>query len=87
MIAVKNRKLQTWKNVNGKMPELLQTLKSGKLRSPDNQGRLPDKGCYVLYENGKPIYVGRSKNLRNRINQHVGDTVSATFTYLLAKNV
>ncbi|MCE2499707.1 MAG: GIY-YIG nuclease family protein [Dehalococcoidia bacterium] len=80
-----NQKLQAWKNVIDKMPELLQTLNLDNFRTPDNQGDLPRKGCYVLYENGKPIYVGRSKNLPSRIDQHVSNTKSATFAYLLAK--
>ena len=81
-----NEKLQTWGNLIDKMPQLLQTLKSDNPpRSPNKPGNLPEKGCYVLYENGEPIYVGRSKNLPNRINQHVSGTASATFAYLLAK--
>ena len=28
------------------------------------------KGVYCFYENGKPLYVGRSRNIRNRVRQH-----------------
>lgn len=80
-----NRRLQTWENLIDKMPGLLQTLESDNPRSPDKPGKLPDKGCYVLYEDDDAIYVGRSKKLPKRIKQHVSNTISATFAYLLAK--
>ena len=49
---------------------------------------LPKKGVYVFYENGKPIYVGRSQNIPNRVLNHGRPSSghnSATFAFLLAK--
>lgn len=53
-------------------------------------GELPKKGgLYVFYENiDKPIYVGRTKNIRQRIQLHTRDSsdhYSASFTFILAK--
>lgn len=40
-------------------------------------------GCYVLIDDGKPVYVGISKHLIQRLREHVGggDHLSATLTY------
>ena len=44
-------------------------------------------GIYVLYEGDQPIYVGRARDLRKRIRQHVNGTLSgSTFAFLLARN-
>jgi len=51
---------------------------------------IPDKGIYVFYENGNPVYVGRSEKLKKRIQQHnrpsSGHT-SATFAFNIAKQI
>ena len=54
------------------------------------EGQLPKTGgIYVFYEGmEKPIYVGRTKNIRQRIQLHTRDSSkneSATFTFNLAK--
>ena len=54
------------------------------------KGILPTSGgIYVFYENvDKPIYVGRTKNIRQRIQMHTRDSsdhYSASFTFNLAK--
>lgn len=49
---------------------------------------VPKRGIYVFFENDKPIYVGRSKNLRQRLGQHsqqYSDHHSATFAFMIAK--
>ena len=46
------------------------------------------RGVYVFYEGGKPIYVGRSNNIRNRIQWHTRESSgseSASFAFNLAK--
>ena len=46
------------------------------------------KGVYVLYEQGKPMYVGRSDNLADRLLEHgrpSGDSETATFAFNIAK--
>lgn len=71
------------------MPMLFEKLESmqpiGRLQV---RKTLPKKGVYVFYENGKPIYVGRSQNIPNRILNHGRPSSghnSATFAFLLAK--
>ena len=53
------------------------------------KGELPQKGgIYVFFENGKPIYVGRTKNIRTRVQSHKRTSStkdSASFTFNLAK--
>ena len=71
-----------------KMPNLLHRLQSGKLLSRDNIGDIPQCGVYVLYENDKPIYVGRSNRLKSRLLGHSRPSSghnSATFAFNLAK--
>ena len=43
-------------------------------------------GIYLFSENGKPVYVGRSRNIRNRYNGHINSSpYSASFAFLLAR--
>lgn len=45
-------------------------------------------GIYLFSEQGVPIYVGQTRNLRNRLKQHTGEKsthFSASFAYLIAK--
>lgn len=44
------------------------------------------RGCYVLMENQQPVYVGISRQLFNRLGQHVGrgDHLTATLAYRMA---
>lgn len=48
------------------------------------QGDFP--GCYVLIDRGKPIYVGISKNVLQRLRQHVRGTThfDASLAYRIA---
>ena len=82
-----DRKPQTWDDVVGKMPGLLCKLKSDRLRCRAAIGKLPERGIYVFYEDGKPIYVGRTNDMRRRIREHGSRnaTKAATFAYLIAK--
>ena len=43
-------------------------------------------GVYLFSEKGKPVYVGRSKNIHNRYNGHISSSPdSASFAFLLAR--
>ena len=71
-----------------KMPELLKVLESQPFLTRDNLGDIPEKGVYVFYENGKPLYVGRSNRLKGRIQEHgrpSSDHYSATLAFNMAK--
>ena len=55
---------------------------------PVQEADIPDKlaGIYVFYEGGKPLRVGTSRNLRQRIKQHYGSSHrSAAFAKSLAR--
>ena len=70
------------------MPVLLQKLEMAPLKARSQASALPKKGVYVFYENLKPIYVGRSRNIPNRILIHSRPSSghnSASFAFLLAK--
>ena len=44
-------------------------------------------GIYLFSENGKPVYVGRSKNIHNRYKDHISSSSdSASFAFLLARD-
>ena len=56
------------------------------------KGMLPTTGgIYVFYEEiDKPVYVGRTKNIRQRIQMHTRDSsdhYSASFTFNLARRL
>lgn len=70
------------------MPHLLLRLQEAELLSRDDLRGIPERGVYVLYEDGKPIYVGRSNRLRNRLLEHSRQSSthnSAPFAFNLAK--
>ncbi len=69
------------------MPVLMRQLLQAPLLSRDSLGDIPGQGIYVFYEKGKPLYVGRSRNLRTRILNHGRRSSShfqATFAFLIA---
>ena len=53
-----------------RMPERLKEIKNKPLLAKDELWGIPQKGVYVFYENNKALYVGRSNNLKLRIQQH-----------------
>ena len=70
------------------MPSLILKLRGAELLSRDDLHGIPQRGVYVLYEDGKPIYVGRSNRLRNRLLEHSRQSStqnSAPFAFNLAK--
>ena len=49
---------------------------------------VPEKGVYVLHEDGRPLYVGRSDTLADRLLVHgqpSGGSETASFAFNLAK--
>lgn len=70
------------------MPDLFHRLESSELLSRDKISHVPQCGIYVLYERNKPIYVGRSRRLKQRLHEHSRDSSrpeSAPFAFNLAK--
>ena len=76
-----------WRVVN-RMKPLMDELKMSEERSWNEYSGAPQHGVYVFYENGNPIYVGRSNTMRNRIREHgapSSDRYSATFAFKLLR--
>ena len=83
--------MNTFEKIIEKIPLLLEELNNkSMLKKGDtyiNQSCIPKKGIYVLFENSKPIYVGRSNNIKQRLRDHSNpgsDHYSATFAFRLA---
>lgn len=82
-----NHNLDAWDSIISKMPALLNALRSDTLRDRRSTGKLPERGIYDFYEGGKPVYVGRTNRMKQRIREHSSPsaTKAATFAYLVAK--
>ncbi|MGB5925569.1 MAG: GIY-YIG nuclease family protein [Dehalococcoidia bacterium] len=79
---------EEWNDLVKSMPILLKQLTSQPLRPWNDQGILPQKGLYVFYEGGKPMYVGRTNSMSRRLQQHGNPSSghnSATFAFNIAK--
>jgi predicted GIY-YIG superfamily endonuclease len=81
---------ERFKELVDRMPLLLRLLLEQPPTARDDIGiiQVPQKGVYVLFENNKPIYVGRSNRLKQRIKEHSqtsSDQYSATLALRIAK--
>ena len=73
-----------------KLPELMDELKQQPLRNRGDLKGIPKAGVYVFYKNGKPLYVGRSNRMKERILEHGrkgSGYCSAQFAFNLAKGL
>ncbi len=73
-----------------RMPVLLNELKGKPLLNRNELGDVPKSGVYVFYREGKPLYVGRSNRLKERIQEHgrpSSDHYSATLAFNIAKEM
>lgn len=85
----------SFQDVICKMPKYMQQLANCEVIRMDTRSdrsvlrrKLPAKGIYVLYDHGKPKYVGRSDNLADRLLAHgrpSGESENATFAFNIAK--
>ena len=69
-----------------RMEGLLERLQEGPEYTRDDLHGMPKQGVYVLYEDGSPIYVGRSNNIPQRIREHSASGAgheAATFAFKL----
>jgi len=69
-------------------PSLMKRINNSPFITKDDFKNLPKKGIYVFYENGLPIYVGRTNRMKNRLMEHSQQSsghTSATFAFNLAK--
>lgn len=78
-----------FQKVVSRMEPLLEELRSSDLLTCDDLKRVPQQGVYVFYEGGTPIYVGRSRRMRQRIREHGARSSrheSATFALKLLRH-
>jgi len=79
---------EEFKALVDKLPGLFERLVDAPLKPWSNLGPLPQNGIYVFYENGHPIYVGRTNRMKARIKEHGRRSSthnSAPFAFNLAK--
>ncbi|HEX9871747.1 MAG TPA: GIY-YIG nuclease family protein [Candidatus Tectomicrobia bacterium] len=70
--------------VKRKVNELLSSPKMEITRLPAD---MPMAGIYLFSEGGLPLYVGRTNNLKKRLQYHVRSNHNqATFAFLLARH-
>ena len=73
-----------------RMPKLLRDLQSSRARRRNDLSEISERGIYVFYENEVPVYVGRSRKLKERLQVHSRPSSghnSATFAFILATEV
>lgn len=73
-----------------RMPKLLKELQGKPFLTRDNLYSIPKQGVYAFYHDDKPVYVGRSNNLKSRIQQHGRPSSrhnSATLAFNIAKEI
>lgn len=70
-------------------PAYLERIKEMNFQNINSVGNeLPMAGIYVLYENGTPLYVGRTNRMKARLKEHgnlKSSHFSASFAFLIAK--
>lgn len=72
------------------LPARMVTLNNSPLYARSDSRQFPHKGIYVFFEEGQPLYVGRSDSMKNRIQQHSRPSSghnSASFAFILAKEI
>ena len=78
---------EEFNKIIAKMQPLLDQLSAEEPLTRSNLQGVPERGVYVLYEHGRPIYVGRSDRLKERLLEHSRPSSwsnSATFAFNLA---
>ncbi len=73
----------------GQLDGLLEKLKSSEAKSLTNIKSFPEIGaCHALIENGRYLYVGISKNLKQRMQNHTsGRGEQSVFAFKLARDL
>ncbi len=61
---------EQFRRLTDQLPKLLDDLVRSPARPWSELGPLPERGIYVFYENGRPIYVGRPNHMRTRLRRH-----------------
>jgi hypothetical protein len=77
-----------FKEIIDQFPRLMEELTISPFITKSDLKDLPEHGIYVFYENGIPMYVGRSERLKSRLKEHSQQSsghTSATFAFNIAK--
>ena len=75
-------------HVRALRPKLDALLSMSPVRPTNLPKAMPDRGVYLLTENGEHLYVGRSNNIRGRIGRHCKPAAThrmAAFAFRLAR--
>lgn len=80
---------RSFKEYISKLPSLHRKLNDSSPMSISPAKQFPNSpGIYVLMENEQPIYVGRSKKIRQRIQNHIGGRPEqSSFAFKLAREI
>jgi len=79
---------EKFRDIINLIPKLFEKLVNSQPKYRENLGNLPKSGIYVFYEDGIPIYVGRTNRMKDRILEHSRPSSthnSAPFAFNLAK--
>ena len=79
---------EKFKEIINTFPAMIESINDSSFITKDDFKNLPKKGIYVFYEDGLPIYVGRTNRMKNRLTEHSKQSsghTSATFAFNLAK--
>ena len=78
----------TFRNAIDKMPRYMRRLMACDLVPMPGNSLEVRKGVYVLYYEGRPVYVGRSRNMKQRLRMHVsGGKEGASFAFKLGRRL
>lgn len=79
---------EKFKEIIDTFPQKMKVLNNSSFITKSDLSSVPKKGIYVFYEEGKPVYVGRSERMRSRLREHSQQSsghTSATFAFNIAK--
>lgn len=79
---------QEFQSYVDELPILFEELIKKPLLAIKDHKDVPKMGIYVFYENGEPLYVGRTNRMKTRIQEHARPSSpynSASFAFLIAK--
>ena len=87
LLARKGRSsIPQFQAIISRMEPLFEELEGSRLYTWTDLRGVPKSGVYVFYEDGSPIYVGRSNNMLHRIKGHGASSsrhYTATFAFKL----
>jgi hypothetical protein len=79
-----------WRSIEQALPKMLGDLWSAPGAKRLDQPLIPkEPGLYLFLEEGVPVYVGQTRNLRSRLAAHCrpsGSHNSASFGFLIARS-